>query len=309
MVCLLSRRPALIVSLACVLLAPERGSAQPVQSFENLALRVNLDDRLRVENLSGETITGRLTHLTSADLAILTAAGEKPFTRDTVREISLATRPLRKSVLIGAGAGTVLGTLGGCVRAPRDECPDSVLMLGALGAGLGLAAGALIHTTKTVYRASEERSAASAPMSSLVAPAAHDRPRLTRPLQTFEDLGLLVNLADRLRVENESGVKTTGRLTRLTPDEITIQTDAGEKRFASATVREVGLRGFSLGRGALIGAGVFAAGFGVLACAARSGTPGCAAVPIGAGVIGAGVGLALGAVIPRITTVYRAKDK
>jgi hypothetical protein len=48
-------------------------------------------------------------------------------------------------------------------------------------------------------------------------------------------------------------------LTRLTGDEMTIAIDTGEKHFTSAMVREVSVRTYPLGNGALIGAGVFAA--------------------------------------------------
>jgi hypothetical protein len=44
-----------------VLLAPSIGIAQPLQSFQDLALRVNLDDRLRIEDQSGmRTVRGSL---------------------------------------------------------------------------------------------------------------------------------------------------------------------------------------------------------------------------------------------------------
>src|SRR3970040_700718 len=87
-----------------------------------------------------------------------------------------------------------------------------------------------------------------------------------QPLQSFQDLALRVNLDDQLRVEERSGARTTGRLTRLTRDAITSQTDAGEKRFASDTVRAVAVRGHTLRKGALIGAGVLAVLGAVATC-------------------------------------------
>ena len=65
------------------------------------------------------------------------------------------------------------------------------------------------------------------------------------------------------------------------------------------------MRGYSLGKGALIGAGVFAA-LAAAAPACRS-NPNC--TPIGAAPFGAGVGLAVAALIPRMTTVFRAREK
>ena len=130
-------------------------------------------------------------------------------------------------------------------------------------------------------------------------------PGSAQSLQSFQDLALRVNLDDRLRVEDQSGARTTGRLTRLTGDEMTIETDAGEKRFTSATVRKVAVRGYSLGKSALIGAVVFP----VLLAAA----PACRSNPdcilVAAAPIGAGVGLAVGALIPRMATVVRAQEK
>ena len=118
-------------------------------------------------------------------------------------------------------------------------------------------------------------------------------------LQSFEDLALRVNLDDQLQVEDQSGVKATGRLTRLTRDEIAIQTDAGEKRFTSDTVRAVAVRGHALRKGALIGAGVFAV-LGAVAICSHEGGGNCVIVgSLGAAPIGAGVGLAVGALIPR----------
>ena len=54
------RRRGLASFVAFMLLAPSQGSAQTLQSFEDLALRVNLDDQLQVEDQSGVRTTGRL---------------------------------------------------------------------------------------------------------------------------------------------------------------------------------------------------------------------------------------------------------
>ena len=130
-------------------------------------------------------------------------------------------------------------------------------------------------------------------------------PGSAQPLQSFQDLALRINLDDRLRIEDPSGARTTGRLARLTLDEITLSTGVGEKRFTSATVREVAVRRNWRRKGVLIGAGVFAVLFAV-APACRSNSD---CIPIAAAPVGAGVGLAVGALIPRMTTVFRAQEK
>jgi hypothetical protein len=273
-----------------LLLAPSIGAAQPLQAFQDLALRVNLDDRLQIEDQSGVRTTGRLTRLTRDEITIQTDAGEKRFTSATVRAITVRRDTRRKSVLIGAGVGAAVGALAGCWGPDRSECADGPILLGGAGAGVGLALSALVPRVTTVY-ASPIDTAQSRGSS--------------QPPGPFDDLALRINLDDRVRVQDLSGARTTGRLTRLAGDEMTIATAAGEKRFSSATVREVAVRGHSLARGALIGAVVFP----VLLAAA----PGCRSdpdcTPIVAAPFGAGVGLAVGALIPRMTTVFRAQEK
>lgn len=77
----------LVSLVALLLMAPAPGSAQELQSFQDLALRVNLDDQLRVDDRSGSEPTGRLTRLTADELTLQTAAGEKRFTREAVRQV------------------------------------------------------------------------------------------------------------------------------------------------------------------------------------------------------------------------------
>jgi hypothetical protein len=275
-----------------MLLAPSQGSAQVLQSFEDLALRVNLDDQLRVEDQSGGRTTGRLTRLTRDEIAIQTEAGEQRFTRDTVRAVAVRGHALRKGALIGGGAYAVLGVVAMCSREGRAYCALVIVPAGAVGAGVGLALGALIPQMRTVYRAAENR--ASIPRSGG-----------TTGVQAslLEDLALRVNLNDQLRVDDRSGVGTTGRLTHLTADEITLQTAAGEKHFTREIVRQVAVRRQPLRMAVLIGAGVGAATGAVAGCAGPDREE-CADAPIIVGALGAGLGLAVGALIHKTTVVY-----
>ena len=284
-------RPSLVaLPIALVLLAPSLGIAQSLQSFQDLALRVNLGDRLRIEDQSGVKTTGRLTHLTPEEVTIQTGAGEKRFTSTTVREIVVRRNTRRKGVLIGAAVGAAAGAVAGCWGPDREECADGAIILGGVGAGVGLALSAFVPRLTSVY---------SSPID--MAPARGS----ARPPGPLDDLALRVNLDDRLRVEDMSGTRTSGRLSHLTGDEMTIETDAGEKRFTSALVREVAVRSYPLGKGALIGAAVFAV--------ALAAAPACRSDrdcnPIVAAPLGAGVGLAVAALIPRMRTVYRAQAK
>ncbi len=289
---LLMRRTVVGSFLALVLLAPSQGSAQALQSFEDLALRVNLDDQLRVEDQSGVKAAGRLIRLTRDEMAIQTDTGEKRFTGDTVHKVAVRGHALRKGALIGAAVFAVLGAVATCSNEGGSGCAFIGLLAAPFGAGVGLAVGALIPQMNPVYRAPENRvsvpgtRAASGVQASLL-----------------EDLALRVNLDDQLRVEDQSGSRTTGRLTRLTADDITIQTDAGEKHFTRETFRQIAVRRRPLPLAVLIGAGAGAVTGAIAACTGQEHEE-CADAPILAGGVGAGLGLAVGALMHRTTIVY-----
>jgi hypothetical protein len=290
------RRTGLASFVALMLVAPSQGSAQALQSFDDLPLRVNLDDQLRVEDQSGGKATGRLTRLTADEIAIQTEAGEKRFTRDTARAVAVRGHALRKGALIGAGMFAVLGMVALCSREAREgssgNCAIGLLSFPPFGAGVGLAMGALIPQMRTVYRAPENR--ASVPRSGGT---------IGGQASLLEDLALRVNLNDQLRVDDRSGVGTTGRLRHLTADEITLQTAAGEKHFTREIVRQVAVRRQPLRLAVLIGAVVGAATGAVAGCAGPDREE-CADAPIIAGAFGAGLGLAVGALIHKTTIVY-----
>jgi hypothetical protein len=286
-------RTVVVLCCALVLLAPCHGAAQAVQSFEDLALRVNLDDQLQVEDQSGVKATGRLTRLTRDKITIQTDASEKGFSSDTVREVAVRGHSLRKGALIGAGVFAVLGAV---AVSRHGNAGAGALGAAPIGAGVGLTIGALTSQMRTIYRAPENR--ASVPRS---------RDAIGVQASLLEDLALRVNLDDQLLVEDQSG-RTTGRLTRLTADEITIQTDAGEKHFTRETVRRVAVRHQPLRMATLIGAGTGAA-LGALAACTGPERSECADGPILLGGLGAGVGVAVGALIHRTTIVYPEPEK
>ncbi len=129
-----------------------------------------------------------------------------------------------------------------------------------------------------------------------------------QPLESFQDLALRVQLGNQVRIEDNSGVRITGRLTRLSPDEIAIEAESGERLFASRDVRVVSRRQGSILRGALIGAGALAALGAISEC--RGGKNHYCGEGLGMGLIfGAGLGGCTGSFFPRTTTVYRARER
>ena len=289
------RRTVVVSFFALMLLAPSQGSAQVLQFFEDLALRVNLDDQLQVEDQLGVKATGRLTRLTREEMAIQTEAGEKRFASDTVREVAVRGHALRKGALIGAGVFAVLGAVACSSREAREgqgSCVVGPLSFAPFGAGVGLAMGALIPQMRTVYRAPKNDASVS-----------RSRDAIGVQASLLEDLALRVNLNDRVLVEDASGGRTTGRLTRLTAVEITLQTAAGEKHFTRETVRQIAVRRQPLRMAVLIGAGAGAAIGAVAGCAGPDREE-CADALIMAGAPGAGLGLVVGALIHKTTIVY-----
>ena len=293
-------KPALSLTLIAYFMAsPLPVIAQPLQSFENLALRVNLDDQLRVEDPSGVKVTGRLTRLTRDDITIQTDAGEKHFTSEQVRTVAVRGHSLSKSALVGAGVFAILSAVAVATREGDAGAGAVGAAVGAaaIGASVGLAVGALIPQMKTVYRPPADRGS--------VSPSRDD---IGGRASLIEDLGLRVNLDDQLRVEDQSGVTVTGRLTDLTTDAITIQTSAGEKHFTRETVRQVAVRRQPIRMAVLIGAGAGAALGAAIACTGPEHEE-CVDGPIMVGAVGAGVGLAVGALIHRTTIVYPEPEK
>lgn len=285
--------PVTVLFLALFLLTPASGVAQVLQSFEDLPLRVNLNDQIEVEDARGTKIAGRVMRLTRDEITIQTGAGEKRFTRDTIRAAAVRGNPLRRGALVGAGVFAVLGAVATCSNEGGKACGIVGSVRAApIGAGVGLALGGLIPQMNPVYRAAASPSFRVGGVE----------PSL------LEELGGWVNLHDRLRIEERSGIKRAGRLTNLTDTEMTIETGTGEKRLTRGALRQVAVRHHPLRAATLIGAGVGAAYGGLAACLARDRTECPDAAIIGAG-LGAGTGLVVGMLLHDTKVVYPEPER
>jgi hypothetical protein len=285
-------RRAIVVSvLASLVPTPRPAFAQA--AFEDLALRINLEDHVRIEDRSGGETTGRVIGLTPDEIAIETGAGERHFVRSTVRDVAVRSHPLRKGALIGAAAVAVLGTATMCAHGDEHCVLIGTFGAAPIGAGVGLAIGALVPGMRPVYHAP-----AGGP------PAL---PRAAAGTGFFSDLALRANIDDEVQIEDRSGVRITGRLTGLTADGITVRTDAGEKEFARESVRRIAVRRRPLRLGVLIGTGTGAAAGALAACSGPDREE-CADAWIITGALGAGLGLAAGALMHTTATVYPGPD-
>lgn len=286
--------PPLFVAVM-LLMVPSAGAGQSVEAFEQLGLLVNLGDRIQLQDQSGIAHAGRITQLTRDDIAIETAAGLKYFTADSTRTVAVEGHPMRRSALIGAATFAVMGAVVRCSRSGGWDCA-LVGSIGAapIGAGAGLAIGTLIARFKTVYVAREHPTT----------PATHVA--IVPGIGLLEDLGRYVNLNDRVSVEDQSGVWKTGRLTELSFDELTLQTDAGDKHFSRGDLQTVAIRRQQLRTGTMIGAAAGAV-YGVASECRGGANADCPDGVIIGTALGAAGGALVGALWTKTTVVYTAR--
>jgi hypothetical protein len=291
------RRPphptTFITFIALTVCIPAQSWAQTVESFDDLALQIDLEDRIRIEDQSRMETVGRLTHLSRDAIALHTAAGERRFPPDAVRSVARGDHPIGRGALVGAGIGAVLGAVVNCSRNGRRACfATGAIGAAPVGAGIGLTIGALTSRMRVVYQARNGRPSDQPSGSPIGGPAS-----------LLEDLALRANLDDQLRVGSGSGPSTVGRLVRLTANEITLDTAAGERHFTREAIRQVVVRRHPLRMAVLVGAGIGAA-VGAIAGCAGPGREECADAPIIVGAFGAGLGLAVGTLIHKTTAIY-----
>jgi hypothetical protein len=132
-------------------------SAQEVARFADLPLRLNTGDQVTIETRSGVSVAGRVVRVTPEQLAVTgPEARERVFAAAEVQRVRRRGDGLGNGVRIGAIAGGavgcgVFGAFSGEFRA--SDCVQSVLIFGAVGAGLGLAVDAMHTGRTTVCRA------------------------------------------------------------------------------------------------------------------------------------------------------------
>lgn len=153
-------RLAAAATLATATIASAQGV---VSSFEELAGRLRIGQRIWVTDATGREVRGRLQGISSGQL-VLKADGVKTFVASDVRRVRARDRDsLKNGTLIGLGAGAGMGTAW-CVGAIADdsgdvdagvECAEGYTVFPGLGALIGLAVDALVPgKMRVVYQAS-----------------------------------------------------------------------------------------------------------------------------------------------------------
>lgn len=143
--------------------APHRGGSL----LYDLGMRVDVDNMLTVETVSGASQTGRLIVLDHDELSLCSATVCSPtggatgdlvvgqvtrVGRDEIRRVTLTTHPVRKATLIGFVAASVA-----CIPGAGNDWVDAIVLCGGMGAGVGALIGRGIQTTSVVYPAPAPR--------------------------------------------------------------------------------------------------------------------------------------------------------
>lgn len=154
--------PAVIIAVAVALGAPSLAAAQkPVQSFDQLNTRVSVGDTVKVTDVVGREVKGRITDLHDASV-VLDYNGETVLRSDTVRLVQRRTKPVGHAALMGLGIGAAAGAVLGAIASAGEctsDCTGGEWAAGlGLGAGIGAGVGAAVRAAlpaswREVYRA------------------------------------------------------------------------------------------------------------------------------------------------------------
>ena len=115
---------------------------QPARSFEELKSRVTIGETISVVDTSARVVAGRIATFSDAALMLAVDGSRRQFAVADIARIERRPRdPVANGLLIGAGAGAVVGYgLGRGVDSP--SCPREGIECGQ-GATLGTVTGAL----------------------------------------------------------------------------------------------------------------------------------------------------------------------
>jgi hypothetical protein len=184
-------RTILLVIAAFVVTAAPVSAQEIAASFDALAGRIPVGERIWVTDATGREVSGRLERL-SSDGLVLKARDLHTFVAADVRRVRARDRdPLKNGTLIGLAVGGSLGTAW-CIGAVADdsgeidagvECAEGFTVFPGLGALIGLAVDALIPgKVRVIYQAPPPQTASRASL-------------MVVPLLSARARGLAVSLA------------------------------------------------------------------------------------------------------------------
>jgi hypothetical protein len=148
-----------IAILAVFLASATAAHAQaPDASFADLTGRLKAGESVSVTTNAGETITGRVEHVSDTMLVLKSDAHDRQLAVQDVQRIALPVHTGRYGALIGLAAGFAVGSAMAAHSGCEVTCfasPAGVLLLGgvmgSIGTVVGAAVGASIHRERVVF--------------------------------------------------------------------------------------------------------------------------------------------------------------
>jgi hypothetical protein len=141
---------------------PGRAAAQLVAtSLDELQGRVALGETVKVIDQRGETITGKLTRLTTSELTVIARTGERTIPGANITQVKARRAdPLWNGALIGAASALIpLGILGAALRDGGDcDCAGTLTFWAGIGAVAGMGIDARLQGNVTVMKRASGRS-------------------------------------------------------------------------------------------------------------------------------------------------------
>ncbi len=134
-------------SILALYLLPTLLTAQRVERFDDLGLRLKRGDRVVVETVSRQTVRGTVTVLTHTDLAVKDGDSSVRLLAADIALVTRSRRHVRTGMLVGVGAVWVGGLASPC----REDCELIPVLLTPVGALLGAGVGALLSSREVVY--------------------------------------------------------------------------------------------------------------------------------------------------------------
>jgi hypothetical protein len=157
----LTSRPILFLAAAIIALPALAAAQEPVQSFDQLNVRLKPGDRIWITDAQGREIEGKIRAL-GPSAVMLDGDVPRKFDADAVRLVTQRTgRPIGKGAILGLAGGMAFGVIAVAASDCGTDCDDEGAwmlvaggLFGAMGAGGGALVGALIPgRALVVYRA------------------------------------------------------------------------------------------------------------------------------------------------------------
>jgi hypothetical protein len=166
-----SAQMVLLVAAGFLATAAAASGQEPASSFDALAGRVRVGQRIWLTDATGREVRGRLERIASDGLLLKTNTLESFAAPDVRRVRARARDSIKNGALLGLGIGAGMGTAW-CIGAIADdsgdldarvECAEGFTVFPGLGALIGLAVDAVIPgKVRVVYQApSQEATRAS----------------------------------------------------------------------------------------------------------------------------------------------------